>query len=984
MDTQQNEKGKDYSQLMARKIRRILLVCNSYDGYTLEEDGRLEVQITQEYAELNLSNPPSITRVESTIEALALMNRCEQFDLVITMYNVGQMDVYTFSHEMKKICPKTPVVLLTNFSKEIYRQIEQADTSDIDFVFYWNNSTDLIIAIIKLIEDNMNADHDILEFGVQAILLVEDSIRYYSTYLPAIYKLVLQQNGASVRDALNEQQQIARKRARPKILMATNYDDAVRLYERYKNNMLGVISDVGFVIHKGDDPATEKLDAGIDLCNLIRKDNPTMPFLMQSSQENMREVAEELGVGFVVKHSKTLIHEIGEYIGKEFAFGDFVLTDPDSGEEIARAEDLLGLERLLHTISDNMLHSVATTNYLSKWLLSRGIFSLGNSFRELTLKEFNDNIAAVRQFFTDSIRDYRIKQGIGVVARFSPQTYNDAIWFSRLGNGSIGGKARGLAFMNHILQQYNLYSEWEGVRVMVPRTLVITTEYFDRFIIENGLQYVINADLSDAEILSEFVASSLPQELMDSLRVFIHNVKKPLAVRSSSKLEDSYYQPFAGIYSTYMIPHTENEDQQLRLLSKAIKSVYASVYFASSRAYITATANVISEEKMAIVLQEICGSEDRGYFFPTLSGVARSLNFYPIGYERAEEGIAKIAFGLGKAVVEGEQVLRFSPKYPQHVLQTSTPELTMRETQQTMYALNLQPEKFKTSIDDAVNFEKIRIADCAGFRNIKHVASTWDMQSMRLTDSPLAEGIKVVTFARILKYNTFPLADILNRLLEIGQNEMKTCVEIEFAANLDRGNRLAIFNVLQIRPIAASISETNMDWEAVDSDKALIYSESALGTGFVEGVRDIIYLRSENFDPAKTQIMADEVTRLNSKMREEGCGYLLAGFGRWGSSNPWLGVPIKWSDISEVKVIVECGLDNFRIEPSQGTHFFQNMTSFGVGYMTVNPYAGEGKLDFATLDAMPALYESEFIRHVRFDEPLEICIDGVKNKAVVR
>lgn len=984
MDTQQNEKGKDYSQLMGRKIRRILLVCNSYDGYTLEEDGRLEVQITQEYAELNLSNPPSITRVESTIEALALMNRCEQFDLVITMYNVGQMDVYTFSHEMKKICPKTPVVLLTNFSKEIYRQIEQADTSDIDFVFYWNNSTDLIIAIIKLIEDNMNADHDILEFGVQAILLVEDSIRYYSTYLPAIYKLVLQQNGASVRDALNEQQQIARKRARPKILMATNYDDAVRLYERYKNNMLGVISDVGFVIHKGDDPATEKLDAGIDLCNLIRKDNPTMPFLMQSSQESMREVAEELGVGFVVKHSKTLIHEIGEYIGKEFAFGDFVLTDPDSGEEIARAEDLLGLERLLHTISDNMLHSVATTNYLSKWLLSRGIFSLGNSFRELTLKEFNDNIAAVRQFFTDSIRDYRIKQGIGVVARFSPQTYNDAIWFSRLGNGSIGGKARGLAFMNHILQQYNLYSEWEGVRVMVPRTLVITTEYFDRFIIENGLQYVINADLSDAEILSEFVASSLPQELMDSLRVFIHNVKKPLAVRSSSKLEDSYYQPFAGIYSTYMIPHTENEDQKLRLLSKAIKSVYASVYFASSRAYITATANVISEEKMAIVLQEICGSEDRGYFFPTLSGVARSLNFYPIGYERAEEGIAKIAFGLGKAVVEGEQVLRFSPKYPQHVLQTSTPELTMRETQQTMYALNLQPEKFKTSIDDAVNFEKIRIADCAGFRNIKHVASTWDMQSMRLTDSPLAEGIKVVTFARILKYNTFPLADILNRLLEIGQNEMKTCVEIEFAANLDRGKRLAIFNVLQIRPIAASISETNMDWEAVDSDKALIYSESALGTGFVEGVRDVIYLRSENFDPAKTQIMADEVTRLNSKMREEGCGYLLAGFGRWGSSNPWLGVPIKWSDISEVKVIVECGLDNFRIEPSQGTHFFQNMTSFGVGYMTVNPYAGEGKLDFATLDAMPALYESEFIRHVRFDEPLEICIDGVKNKAVVR
>ena len=474
MDTQQNDKSRDYSQLMSRRIRRILLVCNSYDSYTLEEDGRLEVQITQEYSDLNLSNPPSITRVESTIEALELINSSEEFDLVITMYNVGEMDVYTFSKEMKQICPSTPVVLLTNFSKEIYRQIESNDTTSIDYVFCWNNSTDLIIAIIKLIEDSMNADHDILEFGVQTILLVEDSIRYYSTYLPAVYKLVLQQNKASVRDALNEQQQIARKRARPKILMATNYTDAVAMYERYKSNLLGVISDVGFVINKGDDPSTEKLDAGIDLCNLIRKDNPTMPFLMQSSQESMRVVAQNLGVGFVVKHSKTLIHEISEYIGREFAFGDFVLTDPESGEEIARAQDLLGLERMLHTLPDAVLLSVLTTTYLSKWLLSRGIFSLGNSFRDLTLNEFGGDITKARQFLTDALRDYRIKQGLGVVARFSADTYNDAIWFSRLGNGSIGGKARGLAFMNHILQQYNLYSEWENVRVMVPRTLVIT------------------------------------------------------------------------------------------------------------------------------------------------------------------------------------------------------------------------------------------------------------------------------------------------------------------------------------------------------------------------------------------------------------------------------------------------------------------------------------------------------------------------------
>lgn len=387
---------------------------------------------------------------------------------------------------------------------------------------------------------------------------------------------------------------------------------------------------------------------------------------------------------------------------------------------------------------------------------------------------------------------------------------------------------------------------------------------------------------------------------------------------------------------------------------------------------------------MAIVLEEVCGSEDSGYFFPTLSGVARSLNFYPIGYEKAEEGIAKVAFGLGKAVVDGEQVLRFSPKYPQNVLQTSTPELTMRETQQTMYALNLQPDKFKTSIDDAINLEKINIADCTRFRNIKHVASTWDMQSMRLTDSPLAEGFKVITFARILKYDTFPLAQIINKLLEIGQEEMKTCVEIEFAANLDRGNRLSIFNVLQIRPIASAAAETNIDWSSIDTNNALIHSQSALGTGFVDGITDVIYLRKENFDPSKTQIMAEEITKLNASLRKESKGYILAGFGRWGSSNPWLGVPVRWGDISEVKVIVECGLDNFRIEPSQGTHFFQNMTSFGVGYITVNPYAGDGILDFNRLDEMPALYESNLVRHVRFNNPLEICIDGVKNKAIVK
>ena len=977
--------GQDYTRLMTRKIRSILLICNNYDSFSLEEDGHIEGQISQDYAELNLSNPPSIDRVESTLEALELLkHQGDRYDLIITMFNVGKLDVFEFSRLAKVIAPHTPIVLLSSYSKVIYNYIAKQDKTNIDYVFSWNNSTDLIIAIIKLLEDKMNAEHDVLEMGVRTIMLVEDSVHYYSAYLPILYKLVLRQNNEAVRDALNEEQQFMRKRARPKIMLATCYDEAVELYQKYKTNMLGIISDVGFILHKGDDRATEVIDAGINLCRLIKADNPTLPYLLQSSQESMRSVAEELGVGFVRKTSKTLIHELSEYIAREFAFGDFIVTDPLTGQETARARNLYEFERLIKTMSDEALRYFAGRNYISRWLYSRGLFSIGDSFRDIDVNDETD-LGEIRKLNLRMLHDYRMRQGLGVVARFDPATYNDAIWFSRLGDGSLGGKARGLAFLNHILAKYDLYGKWEDVRVLVPRTLVVTTEYFDRFILENGLQYVINSDLSDAEILSEFVASTLPSDLTDALRVFIRNVRRPLAVRSSSILEDSYYQPFAGVYSTYMIPHTENEDQELRLLSKAIKSVYASVYFASSRGYIISTSNVISEEKMAIVLQEVCGSEDGGYYFPTFSGVARSINFYPIGYETPEDGVAKLAFGLGKAVVDGDQVLRFSPKYPKNVLQTSTPDLTMRETQQSMFALNLQPDKFKTSVDDAVNLERIPISDCGRFRSFSKVVSTWDYENQRIVDSPVPKGPKFVTFAHILKYNTFPLADILNTLLEITRKEVKCAVEIEFAADLDRGDRAALFNVLQIRPISSVNSFNAVDWNSLDTEGALLSSGCAIGPGMIQGVRDVVYLRRQNFDVMKTREMAAEMTAINNRMRDEGRNYVLIGYGRWGSSIPSLGVPVQWSNISEAKVIVECCLENFRIDPSQGTHFFQNMTSFNAGYVNVNPYSRPGEYcDLDALDAMPAEYESDFVRIVHFPEDLTVCIDGKENRALVK
>lgn len=975
----------DYSQLMTRRIRKVLLVCNNYDNYTLEEDGRIENRIAQDYAELNLSNPPEIRRAESTAEALDIVRGGESYDLVITMYNVGEMGVLKFSVEMKALAPDTPIVLLSTFSREIFNRIQDRTVSAIDYFFCWNNSTDLIVTIIKMLEDRMNADKDILENGVRAILLIEDSVRYYSTYLPVLYKLVLQQNSEAIRDALNEKQQIQRKRSRPKILMATCYDEAMELYERYKNNILGIISDIGFVIHRDDPPEAEKLDAGIDLCNYIRSDNPTMPLLLQSSQESMRNVARELGAGFVVKTSKTLTHDLSDYIGREFGFGDFVVTDPQTGEEVMRASDLGGFEKIMANISETEFERLSAKNYISRWLFARGLFELGKFLRPLTIRNQSD-IPEIRRINLKAIHDYRIRQALGVVARFNKDNYNDTIWFSKIGDGSLGGKARGLAFLNYILQKYELYHKWEGVRVMVPRTLVITTDFFDRFILDNGLQYVINSDISDSEILSEFVASTLPADLTESLKVFIHNIRKPLAIRSSSKLEDSYYQPFAGVYSTYMIPRTENEDQMLRLLSKAIKSVYASVYYSASRGYIAATANVISEEKMGIIIQEVCGSQDGDYYFPTFSGVTRSVNFYPLGHEKAEDGIAKVAFGLGKAVVDGDEVLRFSPKFPKKVLQTSTTESVMKETQKSMFALNLQPDKFKTSIDDAVNLERIPVSECSGFRNLKHVVSTWDEENMRIVDSPIPDGPKYVTFAQILKYNTLPLADIINELLRIAGREMKCGVEIEFAANMDRGeDKPSIFNVLQIRPISVDSLNVDVDWNNVDTDGALVYSENALGTGWIKGVHDIVYLKRETFDTSRTCQMASELKALNARMRAEKRNYVLIGYGRWGSSIPSLGVPVQWSDISEAKVIVECSLDNFRVDPSQGTHFFQNLTSFNAGYIDVDPYrCGSDQFDYESLQAMPAVGETEYMRHVRLERELEICIDGRSGKAYLK
>ena len=969
---------------MKRRIHRILLVCCSYDGYILEEDGHIESQINREYIELNMSNPPSLTRVSSTAEALDLLAHDSAFDFVLTMYNVGEPDAFTFGCIMKERYPEIPVALLTSFSKDIYRRMEDQDRSGIDNIFCWHGNTDLIIAIIKLLEDKLNADDDILVGGVQAILLVEDSVRFYSTYLPELYKMLLLQNSEFLKDAFNEQQQVIRKRARPKVLLATNYDEAVTMYNKYRDNLLGVISDVGFVLHKDDPSSKEKPDAGIDLCRMIKADNPLMPVLLQSSQTEYRQTAAELGAGFIAKNSKTLLSELSDFITTELAFGDFVFRDMKSGAEIGRAKDLKQMQELIATIPDDAFEYHTSQNHLSKWLYSRGLFPLARQIRKFNHSHFSST-AEHRAALVNVIKDYRTLLGQGVVARFDRDTYGDSIGFARMGDGSLGGKARGLAFMNSMLIKYRLYDKYPDVRVLIPRTIVIATDYFDAFIRGNGLKYVISKELSDDEILSEFIGSTLPTGLTEQLRAYIRTIRSPLAIRSSSKLEDSHYQPFAGIYSTYMIPYVENEDQMLRLLFKAIKSVYASVYFAESRAYIQSSQNLISEEKMAVVVQEVCGTEQDGFFFPTLSGVARSINYYPIGDEAPEDGVCNVAMGLGKLVVDGGRTLRFSPRYPQKVLQTSTPELALRETQNEILALDLNPEAFKTSIDDAVNIRRFDLSEIAPFRNTRFVASTWDRENERISDSPFTKGHKIITFNGILKYNTFPLANIVSDILKLGAEEMRCPVEVEFAVNMDVPNgEKRIFNLLQIRPIIDNGDNRPIDWSQMSTDDALIYAENALGVGRMCDIHDIIYVKPEAFSSLVTERIADELLRLNTGMRNERRGYVLVGAGRWGSADPFLGVPVKWTHISEAKVIVECNLPDFNVEPSQGTHFFQNVTSLGIGYLTIDPTAGNGIFRVERLDAMKADYEGEFLRRVHFEEPLYVYVDGKSNKGIVK
>ncbi|HOK25516.1 MAG TPA: PEP/pyruvate-binding domain-containing protein [Bacteroidales bacterium] len=967
-----------FDLLMQKRIHRVLIICSNYDNYMLEEDGRIEEQIFNEYVSLNLRYPPTFIQTDNVEDAFKILAQ-GNIDLVIAMLSVKGTDVFALAKQIKSIYPKIPIVVLTYFSREVSVRLEKEDLSAIDYVFCWLGDASLILAIIKLLEDRMNADHDIEQVGVQAIILVENSRRYISSYLPSLYKIILAQSLDFQREALNEHQRMLKMRGRPKILLATNYEEAVELYQKYKYNVLGIISDISY---KRNGEIDE--NAGIELCKMVKADDDQVPFLLQSSSLEHKKVAEELGAGFIYKYSKSLSLELRNYLIQNLAFGPFVFRNPDTMEPIAIATDLQSLQQKILTVPDKSLEYHVSRNHFSKWLNARALFPVAQLFKYLRKEDF-ETLDEMRRFLYVAISSFRLGKGRGVIAKFDRSNFDEYQIFSRIGESSIGGKARGLAFINSIIKKNKLYNKFPDVIITIPRTIVLSTDVFDEFMETNNLYSIAMSDLPDEDILARFISAELPGWLYQDLYAFLSVSRNyPLAVRSSSKLEDSYYQSFAGIYSTYMIPRVPDNRYMVQLLADAIKEVYASVYYRMSKAYMAATSNVIDEEKMGIIIQEVCGTRHETMFYPTFSGVARSLNYYPIGSEKAEDGIANVAFGLGRLVVEGGQTLRFSPKHPKKILQLSSPEMALRDTQKFFYALDLNVNRFVPSTDDGVNLLKVKISDVNNETAMRYLASTYDRNNNILYDGIGRQGVRIITFAGILQYNQFPLAEILNTLLEIGSEEMNHPIEIEFAANLETPpGTPKIFYFLQIRPIVLNEQLYKVDIDKVNPEDTIIYSESALGNGVFKDIRDIVYLKPETFNPAYSEKIAVDIEKINTSFQRNGEGYVLIGPGRWGSNDPWLGIPVKWPQISAARVIIEAGLKDYRIDPSQGTHFFQNLTSFRVGYITVNPYNGDGYFDVDWLNQQQVVYENQFIRHVRFEKPLEILIDGRKHKGVV-
>ena len=969
-------KDTSFANLMNKRIYNVLLIATKYDAFMLEDNGRVDEQIFNEYTSLSLRYPPRFTQVTTEEEALAEL-KDRNFELIICMPNMDNRDIFAAATEIKIHYPNIPIVVLTPFSKEVSKRIANEDLSAIDYVFSWLGNAELLLAIIKLIEDKMNAPDDTASVGVQIILLVEDSVRFYSSALPHLYKFVLEQSQMFAKEALNDHQRTLRMRGRPKIKLARTYEEAVRIFNQYRDNMLGIISDMSFMHDGVKDPY-----AGYKFGQYVRKTGLIIPFVLESSEASNKVYAKELGASFIDKNSKSYPQDLRKKIMQRFGFGDFVILNPQTKEEIMRIKDLKDLQKKVFQIPDDSLVYHLSRNHFSRFFYSRAMFPPAEVLKRVDVSDYKDMDEA-RKLIFDLIVQYRRMKNSGVVAVYQKERFDEYSNFARIGDGSLGGKGRGLAFIGAMVKRYPKL-EHDHFAVTIPKTVVICTDIFDEFMETNELYPVALSDVDDETILKYFLRASLPARLIEDLMAFFDVVKSPIAVRSSSLLEDSHYQPFAGIYSTYMVPKLEDKYDMLRTLSDAIKAVYASVFYRDSKAYMTATSNLIDQEKMAIVLQEVVGNRYNDRFYPTISGVARSLNFYPIGNEKAEDGIANIALGLGKYIVDGGQTLRFSPRHPHNILQMSTMDFALRETQTRFYALDLKNLADQFSVDDSFNLLRLNLKDADADGSLKFIVSTYDPYDQVIRDGYYPGGRKILSFVNVLQHEVFPLADTLDQILHVGQDEMGRPIEIEFAVNIDPQNPgFATFYLLQVRPIVDNKEVMEEDLTLVEQEDTILTSTSVLGHGIVTDVQDIIYVKTGAFCSSNNLSIAYDIEKMNRQFTGEEKNYVLVGPGRWGSSDSWLGIPVKWPHISNARVIVECGLENYRVDPSQGTHFFQNLTSFGVGYFTINPFKGDGWFDEGYLNSLPAVEETEYLRHVRFDKPVVIKMDGKKSLGVV-
>ena len=969
-------KDVSFKNLMTHRIFNVLIIANPYDAFMLEDDGRVDEKIFNEYTELGLRYPPTFTQVSTMVEASEVLSTTS-IDLVICMPGNADNDAFTVARAVKREFPDIPCVVLTPFSHGITQRIMNEDLSIFEYVFCWLGNTNLILSIIKLIEDKMNLEHDIDEAGVQMILLVEDSIRFYSSILPNLYSYILTQSQSFATEALNSHTATLRMRGRPKVVLARTYEEAMDYFVRFPENILGVISDCRFP--KG---GVKDSEAGLKLLPEFHRRAPFLPLIMESSETENAEKAEKLGFRFIDKNSKKMNIDLRNVMAEHMGFGDLIFRDPKTHEEIRRIRNLKELQDNIFSIpNDSMLYHLSR-NHVSRWLCARAIFPVSEFLKTVTLEKLRD-VDQHRQIIFDAIVQYRHMKNVGTVAVFKRDRFDAYSHFARIGDGSLGGKGRGLAFLDNIIKTHPEFNEFEGVKVSIPKTVVLCTDVFDQFMDNNNLYQLALSDAPDEEILQAFIKAQLPDQFIDDFKTFFEAIRHPIAIRSSSLLEDSHYQPFAGIYSTYMIPYLDDKDEMLRMLAAAIKSVYASVYFKDSKAYMTATRNVIDQEKMAVILQEVVGKQYGDHFYPNFSGVLRSINYYPLGYEKSEEGIASLALGLGKYIVDGGQTLRVSPYHPTQVLQTSDMEIALRQTQTQFYALDMKRVGVDFKVDDGFNILKLKVKDAENDGTLNFIASTYDANDRVIRDGLYDGGRKIVSFNGVLRHGVFPLPELLKLSMHHGADSMRRPVEIEFACTLN-DDRTGEFYLLQIRPIVDSKQVLDQDIMTIPDDKCLLRSHNSLGHGVSDDIVDVVYVKTdENFTASDNPVVAMEVERINKKFLADGKNYVLVGPGRWGSSDSWLGVPVKWPHISAAKLIVETTLKNYSVDPSQGTHFFQNLTSFGVGYFTIDENKGMGFFRKEILDAMPAVEETPHVRHVRFSKPLHIMMDGMKQEGLV-